>query len=189
MIPAQETRREIQTEVKCLHIRSAQSADADRLLEIYSYYVENTAVTFEYAVPSAEEFRRRVEETLKRFPYLVLEEEGAVQGYAYAGPFHSRAAYAHSCELSIYLARDARGNGYGRALYTALEKELGQRGMLNLYACIASPIGEDEYLTDDSEQFHRHLGFVKIGEFHRCGTKFARWYNMIYMEKLIGPHL
>ena len=169
-----------------MRIRSATKADAERLLEIYSYYVEKTAISFEYDVPSLEEFTNRIANTLKRFPYLVAEEEGVVQGYAYAGPFKERAAYNHSCELSIYLARGAQGRGYGRKLYEALETALKAKGILNLYACIGDPIVEDEYLTKNSEQFHQHLGFVKAGEFHKCGYKFGRWYNMIWMEKIIG---
>ena len=71
-------------------------------------------------------------------------------------------------------------------LYEAVEKELLKKGIKNLYACIGSPVIEDEYLTDNSEKFHSHLGFSKIGEFHKCGYKFGRLYNMIYMEKLIN---
>ena len=169
-------------------IRPAVPEDAARLLEIYAYYVVNTAVTYEYDVPSAEEFRGRMENTLRRYPYLVLEEDGAVLGYAYAGPFHSRAAYARCCELSVYLDHGARRRGYGRMLYEALEEKLRAMGMLNLYACIGDPIEEDEYLTRDSERFHQRMGFVKVGTFHRCGWKFGRWYNMIWMEKMIGGH-
>jgi len=167
-------------------IRNATAADAERLLEIYSWYVEHTAVSFEIDTPSPDEFRERIVSTLKKFPYLVLEEDGMIRGYAYAGPFHSRAAYAHCCELSIYLDRDARGHGFGRELYETLEGKLREMGFLNLYACIADPVDEDKYLTRNSEHFHRHMGYTKVGTFHQCGRKFGRWYNMIYMEKMIG---
>lgn len=171
-----------------MNIRSATTADADRLLDIYSWYVENTAITFEYVVPSQDEFRERITGTLERFPYLVLEDDNMIHGYAYAGPFRSRAAYSHCCELSTYLDRNSRGYGYGRKLYEALEEHLRGKGFLNLYACISDPVAEDEYLTRNSEHFHRHMGFTKIGTFHQCGLKFDRWYNMIYMEKFIGEH-
>ncbi len=170
-------------------IRSATEKDAARLLAIYSYYVEKTAISFEYNVPSLAEFTARIAKTLQKFPYLVAEEEGTVQGYAYAGPFKERAAYDHSCELSIYLDRNAQGRGYGRQLYEAMEAALKSKGILNLYACIADPVSEDEYLTKNSEQFHQHLGFVKVGSFYKCGYKFGRWYNMIWMEKIIGKHV
>ena len=172
----------------CLKIRYADAGDATRLLKIYVWYVENTAITFEYEVPSQEEFGARIENTLKTYPYLVLEEGGRILGYACAGPFKDRAAYSLSCEVSIYLDREARGRGYGRALYEALERALKEKGILNLYACIADPIREDEYLTRDSESFHSRIGYVKVGTFHSCGRKFGRRYNMIRMEKMIGEH-
>ena len=171
-----------------MKIRSATTDDAERLLAIYAYYVEHTAVSFEYDVPSAEEFRRRIAEVLKAYPYLVVEEDGRIRGYAYAHAFVGRKAYARSAELTIYLARDAKGNGYGRSLYEALERILKDRGITNLYACIGDPIAEDEYLTRDSEKFHRRMGFATVGTFHKCGYKFNRWYNMIWMEKIIGAH-
>ncbi len=167
-------------------IRNATENDAERLLKIYAPYVKDTAISFEYEVPSVVEFRDRIAQTMKRFPYLVIEENGVIKGYAYAGVFKGRAAYDHCCEVTIYLDRDAKGRGYGRALYEALEEELQKRGLINLYACIAYPISEDGYLTRNSEQFHQHMGYTKVGEFHKCGYKFGNWYNMIWMEKIIG---
>ena len=169
-------------------IRKATKEDAERLLEIYAYYVENTAITFEYDVPSLEEFTNRIDSTLKEYPYLILEEDGFIQGYAYARAFVGRKAYRYSCETTIYLDHNSRGRGYGRRLYEALEQALKDTGFLNMYACIADPIEEDEYLTRNSEQFHHHLGFTKVGTFHKCGYKFGHWYNMIWMEKIIGEH-
>ena len=169
-------------------IRSVTEGDAERLLKIYAYYVENTAISFEYETPDLNEFRNRIAHTIKKYPYLVIEVDGVIKGYAYAGDFKGRAAYAHCCEVTIYLDRNSKGNGYGRALYTALEEALRKMGIINLYACIADPISEDGYLTRNSEQFHQHMGYTKVGEFHRCGYKFSRWYNMIWMEKIIGEH-
>ncbi|MCR5767651.1 MAG: GNAT family N-acetyltransferase [Lachnospiraceae bacterium] len=168
-------------------IRSATLEDAERLLSIYAYYVENTAISFEYDVPSPEEFRERIAHTLEKYPYLVLEDEGEIKGYSYAGVFKGRAAYDHCCEVTIYVDRNSKGRGYGRVLYEALEDALRKRGMINLYACIGDPITEDEYLTKNSEYFHRHMGYTRVGEFHRCGYKFGRWYNMIWMEKILDP--
>ena len=169
-------------------IRSAAIEDAGRLLEIYEYYVKNTAISFDYDVPPLEEFRNRIAITLRKYPYLVIEEDGAIHGYAYAGIFKERSAYNHCCEVTIYLHRDAKGKGYGRALYEKLEEALRKIGIINLYACIADPISEDEYLTRNSEHFHQHMGYTRVGEFHKCGYKFDRWYNMIWMEKIIGEH-
>ena len=169
-------------------IRDAEIADAERLLEIYSYYVQNTAITFEYEVPTLSEFQNRIRNTKKRYPYLVIEQDGSIQGYAYAGPFVGRAAYDWSCEMTIYLDRAARKCGLGRKLYEALEARLREMGILNLYACIGYPEEEDEYLTRNSADFHAHLGFTTVGQFHNCGYKFGRRYHMIWMEKIIGAH-
>ena len=171
-----------------MEIRSARPEDAARLVEIYAWYVERTAVTFDEEVPAVDAFARKMAAAMERYPFLVAEEDGAVQGYAYAGPFVGRSAYRRSCETTIYLDHSARRRGYGRALYEALEERLKALGILNLYACIGDPVREDETLTRASERFHQRLGFVKAGTFHRCGYKFGRWYNMIWMEKIIGAH-
>lgn len=171
-----------------INFRPARPEDAPALLGIYSWYVLHTAVTFEYDVPTEDEFRGRVERTLKKYPYLVAEADGVILGYAYAGTFKARAAYDWAVELSIYLDKDVRGRGFGKKLYDALSNELSRMGILNLYACISSPIVEDEYLDNTSERFHSRLGFVTVGRFHRCGCKFGRWYDMIWMEKFIGGH-
>ncbi len=169
-------------------IREAKLEDAAQILEIYAYYVENTAITFEYTVPTLPDFLDRMRSTMARYPYLVLERDGRILGYAYAGAFVGRAAYDWSCETTIYLAPAMRRRGLGRMLYEALERELGNMGILNLYACVAYPETEDAHLTRNSADFHTHLGFSKVGEFHQCGYKFGRWYNMIWMEKIIGAH-
>ena len=169
-------------------IRSVSLNDAEALLNIYAYYVKNTAITFEYDVPTLEEFKQRITNTLKKYPYLVVVKEGTILGYAYAGVFKNRAAYDWSAEMTIYLKYDAVKCGLGRMLYEALETEMKKRGFLNLYACNGYPIEEDEYLTRNSAEFHAHLGYQTVGEFHKCGYKFGRWYNMIWMEKLIGEH-
>ena len=169
-------------------IRDVSFEDAERILEIYAYYVRHTAISFEYDVPTIDEFRERIRKTTQKYPYLVIERDGIIQGYAYAGPFKGRAAYDWSCELTIYLDRNARGGGLGRKLYTALEDRLKAMGIVNLYACIAYPETEDEYLTRNSSGFHEHLGFTVAGRFRSCAFKFGRWYDMIWMEKIVGEH-
>ena len=171
-----------------IEIRTAKTEDAERLLEIYDYYVRNTAVSFEYETPSLDEFTRRMEQTLSQYPYLVIVRDDRIEGYAYAGPFKSRAAYGWSCEISIYLDHSARKCGLGRMLSEALEAELKKMGVLNVYGCIAYPIEPDEYLTTNSADYHAHLGFRTVGVFRQCAYKFGRWYNMIWMEKTIGEH-
>ena len=164
-----------------MNIRMAREEDAGALLQIYAPYVTDTAVTFEYAVPTEEEFKGRIAQILRRYPYLVAEEGGVILGYAYASPFNRRAAYDWSVETSIYVERETRGKGVGKALYSELEEVLKGQGILNLNACISYP-------NPGSIGFHEKLGYHKAGHFTKCGYKLGRWYDMIWMEKMIGEH-
>ena len=171
-----------------IHIRVASVDDAEALLAIYAPYVVKTAITFEYEVPSLDEFRGRICHTLQKYPYLVAEENGKILGYAYVGPFHDRAAYDWAVETSIYVDENLRRSGVGGKLNRALEAVCKAMGILNMEACIGVPEVEDEHLTRNSEEYHTHIGYRLVGEFYKCGYKFGRWYNMVWMEKLIGEH-
>ena len=168
-----------------INIRRATAEDAAALSAIYAPYVSDTAVSFEVEPPTVSEFAERISRTLEGYPFLVAELDGTIVGYAYAGPFKPRAAYAASGELSVYVDDACKGNGVGRALYTAIQGELEQMGVTNLYACIAYPRAEDEYLTYGSVHFHERMGFEIVGRFHGCARKFGRLYDMVWMEKII----
>lgn len=174
--------------MKASKIRIATEQDAEALLEIYAPYVENTAITFEYTVPTVQEFTQRIRHVLEKYPYLVAEREGKIAGYAYAGTFKERAAYDWSVETTVYVREDQKKTGVGRELYEMLEKLLALQNIQNLNACIAYLEVEDQYLTHNSVQFHEHLGYRLVGEFYKCGYKSGRWYNMVWMEKHIGGH-
>ncbi len=170
-------------------IRAATIADALDILKIYGYYVEKTAVSFEYTVPSVLEFSKRIENTLSKYPYLVAVYEGQIIGYCYVSPFKTRAAYEYSVETTIYLDKDKKGRGIGKALYKKLEEVLALQGILTMDYCIAVISIEDPYLTNGSEYFHEKMGYTKVAHFPKCGYKFNRWYDMIWMEKHIGEHI
>ena len=172
-----------------LIIRDATENDVENLLDIYAYYVEYTAVSFEITTPSLKEFQNRFRKIKKHYPYLVIEDEGIIKGYSYAYIFIGREAYSYSCETTIYLDPDSRGKGYGRKLYEELENRLKKIGIINLYACIGVTDKEDEYLTNNSRDFHSYIGYKTVGIFEKCGRKFDRWYDMIWMEKCIGDHM
>lgn len=169
-------------------IRFASPADAEQLLAIYSPYVTETAITFEYDVPSLEEFKERIAKIQTFYPYLVYEEDGKILAYAYASSFHPRAAYAWSCEVSIYVAMDTRSKGLGPKLYQVLEGYLSAQGILNCNACIATAPQETPYLSNASQAFHEKLGYRLVGKFHGSGYKFDQWFDMIWMEKCLGEH-
>ena len=115
--------------------RLADTSDASELLKIYEPYVKNTAVTYEYDVPSVEEFASRIEDVLTKFPYIAVLINGRISGYAYAHAFHPRAAYSWCAELSIYLSNDCHGMGIGRELYGIMEQLLSAAHSKSLRMC------------------------------------------------------
>ncbi len=169
-------------------IREAVLSDAEELLAIYAPYVQETVITFEYEAPTLSEFRKRMTDILGKYPYLAAVQNGEIVGYAYAAPFKERAAYGWSVESTIYVRRDCKRAGIGRALYEALEEALACQNILNVNACIGYPEQEDAYLTLDSVRFHQRMGYRMVGKFHKCGYKFGRWYHMVWMEKHLGEH-
>ena len=111
-----------------MQIRVAEERDAAALVEIYSYYVEKTAITFEYETPSTEKFTERIHNIKEKCPYIVAEENGEILGYAYGSAFHPRAAYGWCAEMSIYVKHDRRGSGAGgrlTVLWKAFLREMG----------------------------------------------------------------
>ena len=171
-----------------IKLQIVSPSDAQELLELYAPYVENTAVTFECAVPSLDEFRFRIDNTVRRYPYFIAKKDGVTVGYTYAGPLKNRAAYDWAVETSIYVDKRCHRLGIGKRLYDALERSLSMMNITNMNACIAVPETESEYLDFSSMHFHTAMGFERIGVFHRCGYKFSRWFSMLWMEKMISAH-
>lgn len=171
-----------------ISIRFAKSEDAKELLKIYAYYVTDTAISFETEVPSEEEFKLRIEEVLKSYPFIVACKDDEILGYAYLHSFVGRKAYELSAETTIYLNPDKKKMGIGKKLYSVLEDVAKAQNITNLYSCIGYVDKEDEYLNNNSVQFHEHIGFRMVGKFENCGHKFGRWYHMVWMEKIIGKH-
>ena len=166
-------------------IRFATESDIPAILDIYGPYVLNTAISFEYTVPSTEEFTERFHSITAQFPWLVWEEDGKVLGYAYGSLPFGRAAYRWVAASSIYLAPQAQGRGIGQKLYAALEDLLKKQGYRKTYAIITSD-------NPGSLRFHEKQGFRFIADFPECGYKFSKLYGVVWMEKLLNssenPH-
>ena len=171
-----------------MKIEPVKIEDAKELLSIYAPYVQDTAISFEYEVPSLAEFEDRIRNISSALPYIKAVEAGEILGYAYAGKFKNRKAYDWSVEVTVYVRKDFRKSGIGKLLYHALEDSLRRIGILNMNACIAVPKENDEHLSNDSYYFHKKMGFHLVGTFHNSGYKFNTWYDMIWMEKIIGKH-
>lgn len=165
-------------------IRYATVNDAQAVLEIYTPYVMNTAISFEYDAPSIEEMKKRIENTLKTYPYLVFEDHGEIVGYAYAGAFRTRKAYQYSVEVSVYVKEDHKKQGIGKALYLKLENELKLKEFHKMYAVVTTTERQnDDYLTNDSLSFHKAMGYIPVGELKESGYKFQQYYGICILEK------
>lgn len=167
-------------------LRAARLEDAEQCTDIYSYYVKNTAITYEYDVPSAEEFRDRMADTLAKYPFIVAEKDGKILGYCYAGRFKKRAAYDRMVETTVYLDLNARGAGIGRRLYEMLEEVLKAQGIIKALAVITLPTTEEEKTVYKSVGFHERNGYKLLGKISCSGYKFGRWYDTVLMDKFIG---
>ena len=161
-------------------IRFADPArDAAGILAVYAPYIRETAITFETEVPALAAFERRVAEIGADFPYLVLEVDGELAGYAYAHRQAERAAYAWNAELSIYLAGKWCGKGLGAPLYRLLERLLAMQGYVNLYGVITAS-------NRGSIALHEKLGYRQIGLHERTGWKFGQWQDVAWLHKRVG---
>jgi phosphinothricin acetyltransferase len=158
-------------------IRFADSArDAASIRALYAPYIEKTAVTFEYVVPEPAAFERRVADIAAEFPYLLLEIDGELAGYAYAHRQAERAAFGWNAELSIYLKESFTGRGLGMLLYRLLEELLEMQGYINFYGVItASNAG--------SIALHERMGYKIIGTHERTGYKFGVWHGVVWMHR------
>ncbi|WP_283607831.1 GNAT family N-acetyltransferase [Faecalispora anaeroviscerum] len=163
-------------------LRFATPEDAPRLIAIYAPYILNTCITYEYTVPSVEEFAERIRTISRRMPYLVYEKDGIILGYAYASPHMTRAAYQWDAELSIYMDERHHRSGVGRMLYKTLIALLKELGYYNLYALISIP-------NDRSIGFHRSLGFKQVGVYPHTGYKLGRWNDLAILEYCTQPQL
>lgn len=162
-------------------IRFARAEDAQALLDIYAQYI-HTPITFEYELPSAAEFARRISSTLADgYPYLVCQDGNEVLGYAYAHRLGERAAYQWNAELSIYLSSRAAGRGLGTALYLTLMDLLRLQGVKTVCGIVTRP-------NPASEGLHRALGFRLTGVREKAGYKNGTWHDVMWLEKPLGTY-
>lgn len=162
-------------------IRLAHEGDYSSILKIYEPFIRDTMITFEYNVPSEEEFNERMKKIQKTFPLLVCEEEGRVVGYAYISRFREREAYDWSVESSIYIDTAHQGKSIGKALYVALIELSELLGYRNIYGVVTMP-------NIKSEKLHRKLGFETVGTLKNVGYKFGNWLDVKYLSLNISEY-
>lgn len=163
-----------------MDMRFAAVEDAPAILQIYGQYIES-AITFEYTLPTESEFAQRIADIAAEYPYLVCEEAGRIVGYAYAHRQRDRAAYQWNAELSIYLDSSFTSKGIGKRLYTALIELLRLQGVRTVYGAVTVP-------NEKSEKLHTSLGFRRIGIDRNTGYKCGAWRDVCWFEKAIAPY-
>ena len=166
--------------VKSGPIRPAKPEDAQQCLDIYRYYAENTAFSFEENAPTVEQMAQRIADISRIYPWLVYEQDQVVLGYAYASQFRPRPAYRWSVEVTIYLDDKAKRLDIARQLYQELFAVLIKLGYYNALAVITEP-------NPESERFHLKLGFRKIGTFESIGYKLNQWNDIGWWQKQLQP--
>ena len=162
-----------------LYIETASPDEAAAMLDIYAPTITTTTISFEYSVPSVEEFRERIITTLQTYPWLVAKETGLPVGYAYAGMHRKRAAYQWSADVSVYIRQGYRGKGIGYLLYEKMFAILKYQGIRNIYAGIALP-------NPASVALHQKTGFKKVGVYKNVGYKTGKWIDVVWLQKNIG---
>ena len=164
-----------------LLIRPSTSADLPAMTAIYGWNVLNGTGTFELDPPDEPEMARRRDDVLvKGLPWLVVQRDGDVLGYAYANHFRPRKAYRFCLEDSIYLAPEAKGQGLGKLLLTELLGRCEAAGARQMLAVI----GDSANLG--SIGVHRTLGFEHVGVMKAAGWKFGQWRDVVIMQKALG---
>lgn len=160
-------------------IRSATRADAESIARIYNHYVLNTTITFEEEAVSSEEMAGRITEVASSsLPWVVLEQDGQLAGYAYATKWKGRCAYRSSVESTVYLAPDLGGRGLGTKLYEVLLAQLKEKGFHAVIGGIALP-------NPSSIALHEKFGMTKVAHFKEVGFKFGQWIDVGYWEGLL----
>lgn len=159
--------------------RAAMPADVARLAAIYGYYVENTAITFVCVPPTESDFQQKITDIGSRYPFLVCEDAGQVQGFAYASALRPHDAFRWDVEISIYVAEGCHSRGAGTGLMERLLRLLRRQGFLNAYSCITLP-------NDKSLALHRHFGFAEVGLFPHSGYKLGTWHDVIWLCLTLG---
>lgn len=159
-------------------IRPVNSEDAEAICAIYNHYVRNTTISFEEEDVASSEMSRRIVDVTETLPWVVIENEGVVDGYAYATKWRARSAYRFSVEISVYLSSDAIGKGYGVSLYSNLMEQLATLGVHAVIAGIALP-------NEKSIKLHEKMGLKKVAHFEQVGFKNQQWVDVGYWQKML----
>ena len=161
-------------------IRAIRDQDIPVCLSWYNWYISHTTITFEEEPLSFESFQLRVKQITSVYPWIVLEEEGSLKGYACLDMFNTRTAYRFSADVTVYLDPGERGKGYGTALMKTLEECAKQQNIHKLISLVTAG-------NTASQHLHESLGYRKAAVMEHVGYKFGSWLDVIWYEKDLMP--
>lgn len=156
-------------------IRAFRLEDIEQLVEIYNYYIENTVITFDRIAFTTDDFNRKIKSIYKKYPFIVLEENNEILGFAYGSSWRTKPSYKHTAESTIYLKNGVLGKGIGTTLYTELLKQLKQQNFHTIIGGLTLP-------NDASIKIHEKLGFKKVAHFKEVGRKFNQWHDVAFWQ-------
>ncbi len=160
-------------------IRSAEQHDAEAIARIYNHYVACSIATFEEQAVSTDQMLNRLCAILQRpLPWLVLEADGIVRGYAYAAPWKTRSAYRHTVEVSVYIDAEKTSSGFGTQLYESLFLALKKHSVHSMIGGVALP-------NNACVALHEKMGFKQVAHFRQTGFKFDRWIDVGYWQRML----
>lgn len=159
-------------------IRKAKISDAAQIAKIYNYYVENTIITFDINQIDNNTMAYKIQNIQKKYPWLVYEENGKIQGYTYANEWKSKDAYNHTVESTVYLNISDTGKGVGSKLYSELISQLQDLNIHTIIGGISLP-------NEASTALHQKFGFRKVATFEEVGKKFEKWVDVAYWQLII----
>ena len=159
-------------------IRKVALTDAQEIVDIYNYYIENTDISFEVESLKCKDMENRIEKIMAKYPFIVYEEDNKILGYAYLNEFRSRVAYSLTVESSIYVNKDYCSPGIGERLYKDIISLGKEYGFHVIIGCITVP-------NEKSVKLHEKLGFNKVGEFKEVGRKNNKWLDVGFWEKVL----
>lgn len=160
-------------------IRKVELKDAKEIVDIYNYYIINTAITFEEEELSVDDMVKRIDQKTKTNPWIVYQENGHILGYAYLGTFRERSAFRYTKEASIYLDRGATRKGIGKRLYIEIIR-LAKEYEVNII------IGVITLPNNSSIALHRSLGFERVGCMKDVGFKQNQWWDVDFWQKKLN---
>lgn len=167
--------------MNAFRFRRVTEDDAAQLLTIYAPYVVDSIISFEYEVPSEEDFKQRIRSIAVEYPYFVCEAEGRIIGFAYAHRHMERAAYQWNAEISIYIRQGFTGKGLGKKMCQTLIKLLRLQGIRNVFSCVTIP-------NEQSVHLHQGMKFSTEGILRQAGYKCGKWQTIAWFRKNIAPY-